>query len=68
MTQTTLVEMSKQVSLTDEIIAVNFRGTWEIYIKDYTQDNGKADHYLERFSHYATPGEVTQIETAGRLA
>jgi hypothetical protein len=68
MTQTTLVEMSKQVSLTDEIIAVNFRGIWEIYVRDYTQDDGTWDSYLERFSHYATAGEVAQIETAGRLA
>lgn len=67
MTQTTLVEMSKQVSLTDEIIAVNFKGRWEIYVRDYTVD-GKWSSYLERFSHYATPGEAAQIEKAGSLA
>lgn len=53
MTQLSLFETSKQVSLTDTVVAVNFKGRWEIYTIDYTNEDGT----LERFSHYATPAE-----------
>jgi len=62
MTQLSLFETSKQVSLTDEIIAVNFRGRWEMYIKDYYKDNGIGwDSWFERFSHFATPAESLEL-------
>lgn len=55
MTQLSLFETSKEISLTEETIAVNHNGRWEIYWYGYSDEP-----WIERFSHYATPGESLQ--------
>lgn len=45
-----------QVSLTEDFVAIQYMGRWEIY---YVLEGG-----LEMFSHYATAGEAAQIERA----
>jgi hypothetical protein len=57
--QATLFETAKQINLTEELVAVNFHGRWEVYEKD---ENG-----LECFSHFATPGESLQFYLSHRL-
>lgn len=60
MTQLSLFETSQQVSITDEFIAVNFRGRWEIYERPELSADGLkfgGGWTFERFSHFATPGE-----------
>lgn len=52
-TQLSLFETSTQISLTEEFVAVNYRGRWEVYQSD---EDG-----IEIFSHYATPGETLQF-------
>jgi hypothetical protein len=65
-TQLSLFETSTQISLSDEIVAVNFRGRWEIYSRPEhpthtggsTQTARVGGGWLpEYFSHYATPAE-----------
>lgn len=49
--QATLFQTAKEISLTEELIAINYKGRWEVY----SVRNG-----METFSHYATPGEALQ--------
>lgn len=59
-TQLSLFELSTQISLTEETVAVNFRGRWEIYMTGGHPGNYVDASWLERFSHFATPGEALQ--------
>lgn len=57
--QTTLFTTAWQINIGENLVAVNFRGRWEVY---YVIEGG-----LEMFSHFATPGEALQFYTlAGR--
>ena len=53
MTQVSLFQTSREISLTEELVAVNYKGRWEVYYI--------VDGWLEMFSHYATPGESLQF-------
>ena len=66
MTQLSLFETShrSEINLTDDIVAVNFKGRWEIYVYDiakdadqYSANADRTERAYPRFSHYATPAE-----------
>jgi hypothetical protein len=61
MTQLSLFETSKQVSITEETLAVNFRGRWEIYMMPGHPAGYEASSGIERFSHFATKGEALEL-------
>lgn len=57
--QATLFQTAKEISLTEELVAVNYKGRWEVY---ETNSDG-----IEMFSHYATAGESRQFYNTHRL-
>jgi hypothetical protein len=57
MTQLSLFETSRQISISDDIVAVNFKGRWELYMAPGHAAGYDAASGLERFSHFATPAE-----------
>lgn len=52
MLQGSLFQTISQISLTEDLIAIHFKGRWEVY---YIVDG------METFSHYATAGESLQF-------
>lgn len=66
MTQLSLFETShrSEINLTEDIVAVNYLGRWEIYVYDFALDADqprrgadRTERAYPRFSHYATPAE-----------
>lgn len=51
--QATLFQTAREINLSETLIAINYKGRWEVYEID-------ADG-IEVFSHYATPGESQQF-------
>lgn len=61
MTQLSLFETSRQISITEETIAVNFRGRWEIYMLPGHPAGYERESGIERFSHFATAAESAEL-------